>query len=263
MERDRKQSIQQELKKLYKAPKPDGKRQFMEQYRKRREEQILGPVNDGKTGDARGRAGSFDRKPLSICHMMAIQCTYLTKWVWVVTAAVLGISLYAGARFQAEGWWAACACVPFLGMTAITAAFRSKTWDMAQLEQASRFSLRSIVAARIGILGMGNLLCLLVMCIWMNTAGGRQLLFLLVPYLFTSFGCLVITRRITGREGIYASAGVASAVSCMEMVLHGMFPWIMEKEYTNWWLAVAVGMLVLAIREWNRSITKMEELSWS
>lgn len=255
----RKQIIQRELKEIYNAPKPAKKRQFMEEYQKRKEERILRPVKEeGKEGIEKSAW-----QPVSICHMLAIQCTYLTKWVWVVTAAVLGISFYAGTMVWTQDWWVACASVPFLGMTAITASFRSQAWDMAQLEQASRFSLRSVVAARITILGTGNLLCLVVMCIWRNPAGGRQFLFLLAPYLLTSVGCLVITRRMKGREGIYASAGVASAVCCMEMVLHGNFSWIMEAQYTGWWLAATAGILALAVREIRRTITGMEELLWS
>lgn len=263
MGRDQKQMIRQELKEIYKAPEPAKKRQFIEQYKKRKEERTVRTVSHTGKEEAGGRDETFSWEPLSVFHMLAVQCTYLTKWVWVVTAAVLALSFYAGTRLPSENWWVACACVPFLGMTAITAGFRSQTWGMAELEQASRFSLRSIVAARIGILGTGNLLCLFVLCLRPDTAGGRQMLFLLVPYLFTSFGCLAVTRRLKGREGIYASAGVASVVSCMEVVLHGIFAWMTEVRYTGWWLAAAGVMLALAVREFGKTMTRMEELSWN
>ena len=96
----------------------------MEEYQKRKEERILRPVKEeGKEGIEKSAW-----QPVSICHMLAIQCTYLTKWVWVVTAAVLGISFYAGTMVWTQDWWVACASVPFLGMTAITASFRSQAW---------------------------------------------------------------------------------------------------------------------------------------
>ena len=48
--------------------------------------------------------------------------------------------------------WVISSMLPLIALCAVTESARSKTYGMAELEQASRFSLKSVMLARMGIM---------------------------------------------------------------------------------------------------------------
>lgn len=267
MKRSRKRQLQQELKQICEVPEPVEREAFLQQYRqlqkqartehlRRRRQEHAQPYMP----EQQPSCGQY-RQPASLMRLLSVQLTYFSKWVWLLS----GIIFAAAVWFQRmeEMQWAVCACIPFLGMVTVEQSFCSPAFQMAELEQASRLSLKSVAAARMGLLGAGNLVFLLVLTLGTQSARGMQGLLFLTPYLMTSFGCLQVTRRLRGKEAIYAGAGVAAAVSCLQMVLYSKFLWLTQVSYSGLWLAATVLLCGVTGRELGRILGKTEELVWN
>lgn len=256
MKRRKRRKLLQALRQAYEAPTPVEKQEFLERLEdQKREAYAMEKSRAQALGEGMGK--------ISVFRMMAVQLAYLPRWAWGIFATAFFLFFWGSRYLSEEIQWSICACVPFLGMAVIEGSFRSLFWKMEELELASRFSLQSILTARMAALGFGSLLLLLFLAALTDLLGEGQVLFFWVPYLLSSLGCLLVTRRWKGKEGIYAGMAVAACVSCLEMVLYGNFAWLLEPRYMGWWFLAAGVLIVLLLRESARMIKRTEELLWN
>ncbi len=128
-----KQHLRQELKNVFDAPQPLHKRAFLR---------------------------TLEQPKISIPAFILTQFGYIRRWVWIVSALVFVLSATGAAGLSQDTVWVASALMPLLALTVVSESGRSQNYEMAELEMATRFSLRSVVLARLGILGMENLIVL-------------------------------------------------------------------------------------------------------
>ena len=72
---------------------------------------------------------------------------------------------------------------------------------MEELELSSRFSLKAIVMARMGVIGLGNLMLLLILAafVWRRSSLLTAGVYLLLPYLLATFLNLMLVRKVSGK----------------------------------------------------------------
>ena len=143
--------------------------------------------------------------------------------------------------------------MPLLALTVVSESGRSQNYEMAELEMATRFSLRSVVLARLGILGMENLIVLsLLLPVETARQGGTVVqagVYVLVPYLMTTFSGLWIVRRIHGREAVYICAGTAVCISFLTMALQGSIARYCQAGSGLWGIAAVLLRLTGTMRQ--------------
>ena len=140
------QKQKQALADVFRAPPPVRKAAFFKQYR---------------------------RRELGQGELIFIAAGYIPWWVWVLSLLLCALMLAAAAwtavplRFgpagpmePAPGAWYAAALTPFLALLAITENGRAQFYGMEELELACRVSRRSVVLARMAVLGLFHLLLL-------------------------------------------------------------------------------------------------------
>ena len=129
---------------------------------------------------------------------------------------------------------------------------RSAMYNMTELELCTRFSVKSIVLARMGLLGSFHLLLLLVQLPLLLLYGQVGILqtgvYLLVPYLTTTFLSMAWARRVRGREALYLCLGIAVMVSSLQVVGSNVADWYRGQLFP-WWLLVLA--LLLAGNVWE------------
>ncbi|MDE7222847.1 MAG: hypothetical protein K2O34_03570, partial [Acetatifactor sp.] len=125
-------------------------------------------------------------------------------------------------------------------------------YNMTELELSTRFSVKSIVLARMGLLGSFHLLLLLLLLPFLVTCGQKGIwqtgVYLLVPYLMTTFLSMAWVRRVRGRESLYLCLGVAVVVSSLQVVGSNAGDWY-RGQLLPWWLLALV--LLLAGNIWE------------
>lgn len=204
---------------------------------------------------------------ISMPSFVQSQIGYISKWVWMLDLGVLATALWGASRMQRELLWLLSALMPLLALTLLTESRRSEVWKMAELEMASPFSLKTVLLARMGILGIANLLlfCTLILisrekidCPLFQTG-----IYLLCPYLLTSFLGLWVSRRIRGKEALYGCMGLSILVSFTGLTLHQLLPLLYESSVFPWWLGFSLLLTAGVIRESCRMINQTEELAWN
>lgn len=133
--------------------------------------------------------------------------------------------------------WVLSAITPFLAVALMAEGLRSEICGMAELEMATRFSLKSLILARMAVMGSVHLALLVLNTFIGYRQGGIPLLhagvYLLVPYLLTNATGLYLARRIRGRECIYGILAVAAVVAALPLTARILY----QEEMFIWWLA--------------------------
>lgn len=168
---------------------------------------------------------------------------------------------------EPEAIWALSSVMPFLALTIISEWMRSMAYGMFELEQATRFSFKSVVLARLGILGIVNFL-LFLFCLFL---GGMQsdtellkaAVYLATPYLATVFLGLWVMRKTGFRESEYVCLGIAVAVSALGILMRLSAKILLSAEAVKWWGLLAVILLALVIEEFCNGLKKTEAYIWN
>lgn len=235
-----KPNLKRELQKAFEAPAPTRKEEFLKK---------------------------MPQTKISNPSFVIAQFGYIPKYVWGVFSFTFGIAIVCGCFMEKDVLWIISALIPFIALSILTENARSGVYLMAELEMTARFSLKSVMLARMGILGASHLLLLMFLiplCAMYNLRAVFQVgLYILVPYMLTVFIGLWATRRIHGMESMYVCMGIAVGVSALNIFVRRIFPIIYEMEYMPIWIIGFVFLIVLVVKEMKKNIEQTEELAWS
>lgn len=195
-------------------------------------------------------------------QFLLTQIAYLRKWVLVLSVLFLLPTLWCNRHMDADTLWSISALIPFLALLAVTESTRSAVYGMQEFEMSTRFSIKSVMLARMSILGLLDafVLCALIPFY----AAGIKLsllqtgLYLLVPYLLTANSSLWIARRFHGREALYGCLCAAAFVSLLSCGLRLLADIVYQISYVHWWLFLTVFLLGKTTGEIRRTITQTE-----
>ena len=209
----------------------------------------------------------MDSPGVGFWEFVMIQIGYIRRWVWFVSAFAFFSALVGAVFLSADMLWWISAWMPLLALTLVVESGRSESYEMAEMEMATRFSLKSVLMARMGILGMENLLLLCMLLpvgIRNNLLNPIQAgLYMLTPFLLTAFTGLSIMRRFRGRENVYLCAGVTVCIGFLVIFLHDNAPQLFREDYLVWWAAAAAALCIGLVKQYYQFINRMEDFIWN
>jgi hypothetical protein len=173
-----------------------------------------------------------------------------------------------GANYISENTlWIVSTFVPILGLLAVAESTRSTIYGMSEFEMSTRFSLKSVVLARMSVLGVLDfivLVCAIPLCYSVSGFSLLQTgLYLLVPYMLTVNISLWLIRHLQSRETIYVCMSIAVLVSGANVGLHFVTDLIYQNSYIVWWLILSLFLLVGMAYEIYLIIKQTEEYTWN
>lgn len=235
--------LKEHLKSIYEAPPPLHKKEFLQKW---------------------------NHPQINFWEFLFSQMAYIRKWIWGISAAVFTVAMFGTITASKNLVWIISALTPLLAVTVIVECGRSENYEMAELEMATRFSLRSVVFARLGILGLENLivLCSLLVFGIKNAEiknGGLELIWtgvcIIIPYLLTDFIGLQIVRRLKGQESVYFCAGAAFCISAFTFLFRDIFIQIYKEWNPLWWVSIVLLLCVGVAGQYGNIISRTEELT--
>lgn len=210
---------------------------------------------------------SLPRPHISTKTFICSQIHFIKKSVWLMSILIF-LPIAWTASFASENTvWIVSAFTPFLALLLIAESTKSAIYGMNELEMSSSFSLKSIVLARLIILGVFNfgIFCVIIpICHVANSISFMQTsVYLFVPYLLTTSISLYLVRRFRNKEIIYGCMAVAVFVSGANMTLRYMVGFLFQANYLVWWIVVALFLLGITAKEFYYTFKKMEGFIWN
>lgn len=231
-----KRKLKEELCRYYEAPKPQRKQEFIRK---------------------------FGIQKMNLPYLMWQQAKYISKWVWAASVS-LCVLIYAAGHVMEERYISMIyGLVPFLVMLFVTESMRSYRYGMEELELSARFSLKSVVMARMMLLGIGNLAVLTVIASVLGECAGYHVLHVLTPYFLTAGGSLSIVRIVRGNESTFFCFLLTITVSFLQMSLSWRFEEVFASGSMPVWVVVFVTGVIITVKESYQTMRMMEELSWN
>lgn len=223
------------------APPPERKRAFLR-------------MHPGKTSGGRN-------------VFLLSQLGSIRKRVWCLDAALLALVLLGGRAIRADILWVTSAMLPLLAAAVVSESGRSQRFGMAELEGSSRFSLKSVVLARLWLIGGVNALVFLavigLVSRYLATGFLRTGVYVLCPYLLTACLALCVSRRIRGREGDYLCLAIGVTVGAGVYFGCGMNPWLYAPVYFTKWVLAALALAAFTVWENGNYLKKAEDILWN
>lgn len=215
------------LKAAFEAPKPERKREFLSKIRPRE---------------------------VSTAEILVTQSSYIRKSIWILSALILLTAVIGADRFPDRTVRILGVITPFAAAMGVLETHRSYSCQMAEMEQAARFSLRSVIFARMLVIGIINLAVILlsagVISAQFNTSVLLMLSKILIPYLLTMAAGLRIERSEFGRNNPFVSIAAATAVSIIFLWINTtQFVWA-ELLFTNA-LIITAAVVLIAVTGWE------------
>ncbi len=204
---------------------------------------------------------------ISMSRFILVQASYMRKMTLVFSVLLL-LPAVIGANYISENTlWIVSAFVPILGLFAVAESTRSTIYGMSEFEMSTRFSLKSVVMARMSVLGVLDfivLVCAIPLC---YTGSGFSLLqtglYLLVPYMMTVNISLWIIRHFQSRETVYVCMSVAALIGGANVGLHFITDIIYQNTYIVWWFILSVLLFAGMAHEIYLAIKQTEEYTWN
>lgn len=232
--------FEDEIKAAFEAPKP------------KRKEEFINLIKPSK---------------MSVGRFLLSQMGYIRKSTWTVFTLILICIILAPFVLDYATLWFISALMPILAMSLVTESARSERYNMAEMEAATRFSLRSVIMARMVILGGINLIAILIAapigikyCSFKSISSG---LFVVTPFFITSAIGLSIVRKIKGQAGFYAVMAEAFVVSMLMLLNKNSALGIIPSESVRLWSIVTVVAIVATIKQGIGMINNLEDITWS
>ncbi len=163
--------------------------------------------------------------------------------------------------------WIISSLLPFAALLAVTENAKSITYNVAEMEMASRFSLKSVLFARMGAVGAVHLILLTILIPVGQIYGARSFfetgVYMLLPYFAATASGLWITRRLRGKEVVYVCTGFTILISGINIVINDERIFAYQAAIFKEKAIVAVILLILTVWEYKQSVQRTEELVWS
>lgn len=209
----------------------------------------------------------LDMPVMPVHEFLISQIGYIRKWVWCISLMIL-ITILVGFLFLPDTViWFIFGLTPILAITIVSESGRSEFYKMAELEMATRFSLRSVAFARLIILGLMNLMILgvfIVIGLWNNTSIPlATVLYIVTPFLLTAYSGLYIVRRFRGQEAMYACVGISVGISVFLFLSRNIIPFIYQEKCLVIWMITALVLLWGNGKQCVAMIKQTEELTWN
>jgi len=210
---------------------------------------------------------SQPRARISTCAFMLTQIRFVKKSVWLLSALILWPAVWGARSVDGDTMRRLSAFAPFLALLLITESAKSAAHGMTELESAARFSLRSVVLARMSILGAFDaslFFAVLLICRMYGSVSLLQTgLCLFVPYLLTANVSLHLVRLLRGKEALYGCLAAAILVSGANDFLRCTTAFLFGPNHLMWWKLFALALLALTGRELYKTFKQPEGATWS
>lgn len=210
---------------------------------------------------------SIEVSTLTMPEFVRSQFGYIRPWGWLTSIGVFVAALLLMWNADGQCVWMISALIPFAALSTFMEMNRSVRCGMDELEQASRFSLKAVTLARLGILGAANVILIAVLSPLIGIWGQLTILetgfYILCPYCLTAFCNLHIIRKWHSKENLYPCAAVTMLVSLLCIIVNFMTDWL---SWTSSWQSCAVItllLLALMLRECKNYLSHMEEYIWN
>lgn len=200
---------------------------------------------------------------ISFTRFLSIQIKFIGWKIWAAQGIILliissilthtyGSYFFENPQFIARLLF--CLSVLII-MTALPFIYRSVRYQMQEVEAATYFSSIKLLMAKLAVIGIGDIFMLIGIFITtiMKTSlqAENAILYLCVPFLFASSGCLFMLGHCTSKHFIAGSVGLCSFFILLCIAVPGHCRLIFQQSFSIGWMVVCAVLISFCIQQFH------------
>ncbi len=204
-------------------------------------------------------------REVSTSAMLLQQVKYIRISAWILAGVIIAFALFGSWMRLDKTAELLAEIIPYMAAVSVLENMRSQKYGMTELEMVTRFSLRSVILARMLILGLVFLLILVLTSpvIAAVFGGGIVLnaMYILIPYLITMSISLRVERSARGRITEYASLVIATMVSGFLILIKGYQTALVLRyvdAFRTWGVLLVLILAAITVFEQWKTINSVE-----
>ena len=204
-------------------------------------------------------------REITTAEMIFQQLPYIRKAVWLMAVAVLTVAVIGSYAASESTVHVIEALAPLAAVSVCLEMQRSYRYQMTEFEMATRFSIKSVLLARMFIIGDVYVVVFCIIAPVLSVHFGVSIIVIasriMIPYLITISICLHIERTETGRKNRHLSMAIACLVS-ISVFWIGSYDMPNITEFiTRWGPLVIILLMALTVYENYKTVNTMEEFA--
>ena len=207
----------------------------------------------------------YEKRSPQLFSIIKMEFRYMGLKSILTGAVLIALMLIATRTADTDIVWSISSFVPACALIPMILLSRSERYGMEELEAVSRFSLRFIRIVRLFILGIFSMVLLLSLGIilWVTKIASvmDNMVLIVLPYLVSTYGAMLITRKWHGKENIFGVLAVCSFCGLLPNVIK---TFQQSTQSSNFIFLMLLAILLGAvIRECILYVKESENLSWN
>lgn len=198
------------------------------------------------------------RKRITFSRFLMLQIKHIGWKIW--TAQLLFLSavhillsnLYREEKPRHISSLLFCLSV-FVLMTALPFIYRSVRYQMQEVESAARFSSIKLLAAKLAMISLGDLLMLggiFFVTLWETSLPADSIFIsLCFPFLLACSGCLFMLGHLNARHFFAGSVGLCSFLILLSVVLFRHDETVLRYASSGRWIMICALLFAICIRQ--------------
>lgn len=198
------------------------------------------------------------RKRITFSRFLILQIKHIGWKIWTAqlfflsAAHILLSNLYREEDPRHISSLLFCLSV-FVLMTALPFIYRSVRYQMQEVESAARFSSVKLLAAKLAMIGIGDLIILggiFFVTLWETSLPADSIFVsLCFPFLLACSGCLFMLGHLSARHFFAGSVGLCSFLILLSAVLFRHYEAMLRYAFSGRWIVVCALLFTICIRE--------------
>lgn len=196
------------------------------------------------------------KEPMRFGTFLLLQVKHLAWKIWFVQGVILAI--LCGGFLTVFGEFILysprqialllCCVAMLVFMTAVPFIQRSIQYQMHEIESATKFSTVKLLVAKLLIIGIGDGIMLMSLFYFVifhsSLAGSSVILYLLLPFLVISSGCLYLLGHVSADKFTPYSSGLCISLFLVIVAINRFYPSVLEQTFSLRWMCVCIGLVV-------------------
>ncbi|MDO5411501.1 MAG: hypothetical protein Q4F21_13835 [Lachnospiraceae bacterium] len=199
------------------------------------------------------------RERIGFQTFLFMQMKFVGRKVWLcqglllVLFSVIFLAADGGYLWKIPAYAARMLCylAILIAMTALPLIHRSIHYKMHEVETAARFSADRLLAAKLLLIGTGDIFMLagilIIVSAKTSLPTGSVALYLLFPYLLASSGLLFLLGHLKTERFMPYSLSFYFLLLLLILALKQIYPGFFQQTLSGGWMAVCAGLMVFCI----------------
>ena len=206
-----------------------------------------------------------EKRSCKFSEILMLELKYMGPGSLAAFIALFFLSWAVVNNTHEEGMWIIASFLPLCSLVPMILLQSSERYQMDEIETTTRFSTQFLKLIRMLMLGVFSILSLALVCVIFLEAKTVEpadiIMYMLIPYLISIWGGLLVTRKWNRSESVYGVAAVSTVSALLPTVFREINKIAVVPAFAC--VSVLAALLTATAMECIKYVNERTDYSWN